>query len=190
MRLFTSAAVLLSLLLPAPATVAAADCPPILEHEERLLHSSERINLCERFAGRPLLIVNTASHCGFTGQFSSLEALHQRYGERGLGILGVPSDSFNQAARDEEAAARVCYVNYGVTFPMLSTQVVRGSDAHPLFRALAQEVGEPRWNFNKFLLDGEGRVVRRFDSTTAPLSDELTRAVETLLGGSADAGRR
>lgn len=158
-----------------------ANCPDILNHEVRKLRSTESVNLCDAFAGKPLLIVNTASHCGFTPQFETLEALHQTYKDRGLEILGVPSNDFRQAARDEEAAARICYVNYGVTFTMLAPQRVRGPDAHPVFQVLGRDAGEPTWNFNKYLIDRSGAIVQRFDSATDPMSSELRAAIEAVL---------
>ena len=163
------------------AQAAEAECPDYLSHEVRKLRSSERIDLCAEFAGKPILVVNTASHCGFTPQFSGLEALHQEYKDRGLALLGVPSDDFNQAAKDEESAAKICYVNYGVTFTMLSQQSVRGPEAHPLFKELGRAAGPPRWNFNKYLIDREGNIVRRFDSQVDPMSAELRTAVESVL---------
>ena len=109
-----------------------------------------------------------------------LEALYQRYREQGLVIVGVPSDDFKQAAPDEEAAARVCFVNYGVTFTMLSPQRVRGPDAHPLFKELARRSGAPSWNFNKYLVAPSGGV-ERFDSSVDPMSSKVQRAVRSLL---------
>ncbi|MDX2461689.1 MAG: glutathione peroxidase [Gammaproteobacteria bacterium] len=153
----------------------------MLDHDVRKLRSKEHINLCDEFAGKPLLIVNTASHCGFTPQFEGLEALHQRYKDAGLAVLGVPSNDFRQAARDEEAAARVCFVNYGVTFTMLSEQKVLGPDAHALFREMSRVAGSPKWNFNKYLVDRDGNVVQRFDSGVGPMSSTLRKAVESVL---------
>ena len=164
-----------------PAQAQQDDCPAYLEHEMRKLRSFENIDLCEQFSGKPLLIVNTASHCGFTPQFEGLETLHQAYKDKGLAIVGVPSDSFNQAAASEEAAADVCYINYGVTFTMLSQQQVRGPNTHPLFKELARQAGEPSWNFNKYLLDRDGNVLKRFGSMVKPMSSKLTEAVESVL---------
>lgn len=156
-------------------------CPDYLSQEVRKLRSSERIDLCDAFGGRPMLIVNTASHCGFTPQFEGLEALYQLYKDRGLVVLGVPSNDFRQAAKDEETAAKVCYVNYGVTFTMLAQQKVTGPDAHPLFLRLGREAGPPEWNFTKYLVDREGRIVRRFDTAVEPMSPALREAVESVL---------
>ena len=158
-----------------------SECPGFLNQEVRKLRSTETVNLCGAFRGRPLLIVNTASHCGFTPQFAGLEALHQRYRKQGLVVVGVPSDDFHQAAPDEASAARVCFVNYGVTFLMLSPQRVRGPDAHPLFQELARVSGAPSWNFNKYLVDRAGETVQRFGSNVDPMSPSLQSAVRALL---------
>ncbi len=161
-----------------------AACPDILNHEMKRLHSSESMNLCAEFAGKPVLIVNTASHCGFTPQFDSLEAMHQRYRDKGIGFLGVASNSFNQEAATEKGAADVCYINYGVTFDMAAPVPVKGADAHPLFRQLADQSRAPRWNFNKYVLDRNGQVAGVFDSSTAPDSPAITGLLNQLASGS------
>lgn len=166
---------------PAVAETAAPACPAHFDHELRRLHSSETVNLCEALAGRPVLIVNTASHCGFTPQFKGLEALHRTYADKGLVVVGFPSNDFRQAARDEEKAAEVCYANYGVTFTMLSPVKVRGDDAHPLFVELARQSSAPGWNFNKYVVDREGRVVEHFGSFTGPDSEKMREAIERVL---------
>ncbi len=170
-----------ALLLTLGVSTAQASCPDYLNHSMRRLHSQEEVNLCEVTAGKPVLIVNTASHCGFTPQFKGLEALHQNYGERGLVVVGFASDSFKQEANSEEEAADVCYVNYGVSFTMLAPTPVRGADANPVFQALGAAAGEPRWNFNKYLVDGQGSVVEHFDSSTSPDSEQLSAAIEKVL---------
>lgn len=161
--------------------VRADSCPAFLDHDYRRLHSAESVNLCDAFSGQPLLVVNTASHCGFTGQFEQLEALHQRYQERGLAVVGFASNDFNQEAASEEEAASVCYENFGVTFTMVAPTGVRGEQANPLFRELARQTQAPGWNFNKYLVSAEGQVTQHFDSQVAPDSEELTRQVEVLL---------
>jgi glutathione peroxidase len=163
------------------AQSAERECATYLDQNVRKLRTSEQINLCDAFAGKPLLIVNTASHCGFTPQFKGLEALHRQYKDQGLTVLGVPSNDFRQAAKDEESAARVCFVNYGVTFVMLSQQKVRGPDAHPLFQELNRSAGPPEWNFNKYLVDRDGNVLERFDSAVDPMSPRMRAAVESVL---------
>ncbi len=172
-------------LLLAPA-LSLAGCPEYLDHAMRKLHSKEEVNICALQDGRPMLIVNTASHCGYTRQFAGLEALHRNYGDRGLVVVGFASDDFRQEARDEAEAAQVCYVNYGVTFTMISPSAVRGADANPVFRALAEQSGEPSWNFNKYLVDGSGKVVQHFGSSTEPDSGTLTEAIEGVLAAAAD----
>ncbi|MBE0483269.1 MAG: glutathione peroxidase [Bacterioplanes sp.] len=155
----------------------AWQCPPIFQHQMRQLHSSQVLDLCEVVAGRPVLLVNTASHCGFTKQFADLEAIHQRYKDRGLVVLGVSSDSFNQEADDEAAAADVCFRNFGVSFTMLATVPVRGDEAHPLFQEVARQDVAPKWNFYKYQIDHSGKVVASNSSMRLP-SD---RALEALL---------
>jgi glutathione peroxidase len=173
--------VLPSLALLVLAGTAGASPDDLYDHELRRLHSSESVNLREQFAGQPLLIVNTASHCGFTGQFSGLEQLHQTYSEAGLRVVGFPSNDFRQEAADEADAAAVCFVNYGVTFDMFAPISVRGSDAHPIFRELARQSQAPRWNFYKYLVNREGEVVQVFSSMTSPDSERLRTAIEKLL---------
>jgi glutathione peroxidase len=168
-----------TLLLPTP--VAAAECPAFLKTEFKRLRSAEKLNLCEAYAGKPLLIVNTASHCGYTSQFEGLEALHQKYRVRGLVVLGFPSDDFRQEAADEAEVAEVCFVNYGVKFPMFAPSSVTGAKANPVFRELARQAREPSWNFNKYLVSPEGKVVAVFGSSVKPESKELNAAIEKLL---------
>ena len=161
--------------------MAFAECPALLDQQMRPLGKQETASLCERYAGHPLLIVNTASHCGFTKQFRGLEALNQAYRERGLRVVGFSSDDFRQEAADEAETAKVCYVNYGVSFDMYAQVHVRGEDAHPLFRELARQSEAPGWNFYKYLVDREGKVVAAFPSGTAPDDKTLRAAIEKLL---------
>lgn len=160
---------------------AAGECPAYLDQEFRKLHSAEKVNLCSDFGGRPMFIINTASFCGFTPQFKGLEALHQKYGPRGLVLLGFPSNDFHQAAASEAESADVCYLNYGVTFTMLSPVSVKGANAHPLFKELARQSKPPRWNFNKYLVNSSGQVIQHFGSSVTPESPTLTAPIESLL---------
>ena len=176
----TAAAVLVAGLLLG-GEVTAAQCPAFLNQDFKKLRSEQSINLCEAYAGKPLLIVNTASHCGYTPQFKGLEALNQKYRARGLVVVGFPSDDFNQEARQETETAEICYINYGVTFTMLSPSVVTGTSANPVFKELARKSSSPSWNFNKYLVSADGKVVQRFDSNVKPDSAKLTRAIEQLL---------
>lgn len=146
----------------------------------RRLHSSESVNLREVMGEGPVLIVNTASRCGFTRQFEGLEALHQAYKKRGLSVIGVSSNDFRQEL-DEAAAADVCFVNFGVTFDMMAPVHVKGDKAHPMFAELARQTAPPEWNFNKYLLDREARVVAHFPSPVDPMSAAIRQAVERLL---------
>ena len=163
------------------AVNAQAACPDYLDQDMRKLHSKETVNLCAISSGKPVLIINTASHCGYTKQFKGLEALNQQYRDQGLQIIGFASNDFRQEAKDEEKAAEVCYVNYGVTFTMLAPSHVRGDEANPVFQELAKQSQAPSWNFNKYLLDGNGNVVEHFESSTGPDDAALTSAIESLL---------
>jgi glutathione peroxidase len=173
---------LLSLALGATEAADAVQCSGPLQGEQRLLRSEERMDLCTYSHDKVVLVVNTASQCGFTGQFEGLEALHQSYKARGFSVLGFPSDSFSQEYGDEQATAEVCFINYGVTFPMMATSNVRGSEINPVFAALIKDTGEtPRWNFYKYLVDREGQVIGVYSSTTRPDDQTLLRDIERAL---------
>lgn len=176
-------------LLAMAACIAHADpCPAWLDHDYTRLHSKEPINVCKAFAGKPLLIVNTASHCGYTPQFKGLEALHEKYRDRGLVVIGFPSDDFLQEAKDEAETAQICYINYGVKFTMLAPTSVRGKNVNATFRELARQTQAPSWNFHKYLVRPDGKVVAHYGSTVTPESLELNRAIESLLQASAAKG--
>lgn len=165
-----------------PVTPArSGECPAFLDHEFQRLHSSDRVNLCAAYGGQPMLIVNTASHCGFTPQFKGLEALHRAYGERGLVVIGFPSDDFDQEAASQAETAEVCYRNFGVTFTMVAPSSVKGPEANPVFKELARQSREPGWNFSKYLVRPDGTVAAAFGSRVDPDSAELREAIEQLL---------
>jgi glutathione peroxidase len=169
---------------PAPVAAAAPQaqaCPAYLDHDFRKLHSSQTVNLCKAFAGKPLLIVNTASHCGYTPQFKGLEAVSKKYKDRGLVVVGFASNDFNQEDADEGKAAEICEQNFGVTFTMLAPQKVKGADANPVFAELARQTQAPGWNFNKYLVQADGKVARYMDSKVTPESPQFSEAVEALL---------
>ncbi|MFK7977225.1 MAG: glutathione peroxidase [Halioglobus sp.] len=169
------------LLLTVASGSAHASCPAVFDHTMRKLHSTEQVNLCEAAAGKPALLVNTASHCGFTPQLKGLEALSQKYASEGLVVIGFASDDFRQAAKDEAEAATICYKNYGVKFLMMAPTSVKGNGANPVFTELANQSTPPKWNFNKYLVDRDGKVVSHFGSSTKPDSEALTTAIEGVL---------
>ena len=140
----------------------------------------------KQYKGQPLLIVNTASACGFTPQFAGLEDLHTTYGKRGLVVLGFPCNQFGgQDKGENDTIAEFCQINYGVTFPMMAKIDVNGSDAHPLYQWLAIEapglLGSKsiKWNFTKFLVGRDGQVIKRYAPTDTPQS--MAKDIEALL---------
>lgn len=155
-------------------------CDDFTNVDIRKLRSKESINLCD-YKNKPLLIVNTASNCGFTPQFESLEKLHKTYKDEGLVILGFPSDDFFQEEDNEKETAKVCFINYGVTFPMFSTSEVRGSDANPIFKHLNEQTSSPNWNFYKYLVSADRKTILRFNSKVKPDSEKMIKAVENSL---------
>jgi glutathione peroxidase len=164
------------------ANLMAGQCPDYLNQNIKKLHSEKTLNICEVYAGKPLLIINTASFCGYTPQFSGLEKLYKAYKDKGLVVLGFASNDFKQEAKDDKEIANVCFINYGVTFDMFAPIKVTGSSAHPLFKALAAQSKEPAWNFNKYLVNAEGKVVNYFDSNVTPDSIAMKQAIDKLLG--------
>lgn len=175
-----------------PLVVEAEDASvAIIDHTVESL-TGETVELAS-FRGRPMLIVNSASKCGYTPQYESLQKLHERYGERGLVVIGFPSNDFgNQEPGTAEEIGNFCRLNYGVTFPMMAKVHTKGPDQAPVYRALTAESGEEfqgeiKWNFTKFLVDPEGRVVARFESSVDPLDEQVTSAVEAQLAASVPA---
>lgn len=168
-------------LLPLGGQAAEAD---LLDVRVRTLAGEELVHLKSAYAGKVVLIVNTASKCGFTGQYEGLEALYRRYREQGLVVLGFPSNDFaNQEPGTEKEIQAFCRTTYSVEFPMFEKVHVRGAQAHPLFKALAAHPNGaiPKWNFYKYLLDRDGRLVESYGSITAPDSKRLIRRIEALL---------
>lgn len=136
----------------------------------------------EAWRGQPILVVNTASLCGFTPQYADLQALHERYADQGLVVLAVPSDDFRQELDDDHAVEQYCRVTLGVDVPLTRITPVRGEDAHPFYRWLAEEHGvEPTWNFNKALIGTEGEFLGFWGSTTRPTDAQITGLIEAQL---------
>jgi glutathione peroxidase len=179
-----SAVAALAFLLPpgASAQDAAPDCPSILQHTFLRLQDEKPQALCQ-YAGKVVLVVNTASFCGFTPQYKGLEALDSKYRSRGLVVLGFPSNDFAQESGSNKQIADFCESTFGVKFPMFVKSSVRGADANPLFRQLAQASGTtPKWNFYKYLIARDGKVVESYSSMTAPDDRGFVREVEKQLG--------
>lgn len=176
------ALILLLLSLPAAYAETPTHCPgSVLDSRLPRLTGAEE-SLCVHH-GKVVLAVNTASECGFTPQYEGLEALYQRYRERGLVIIGIPSDQFGgQEYADDAEIARFCKINFGVSFPMYTRSSVIGDDAIPLYRALAEATGEvPRWNFHKYLIARDGRALGAWDSRVTPEAPALVQAIEAAL---------
>ncbi|MEM1351143.1 MAG: glutathione peroxidase [Pseudomonadota bacterium] len=139
------------------------------------------------WAGQPVLVVNTASQCGFTGQYAGLQTLYDTYRAEGLVVFAVPSDDFNQELGSADEVKEFCEIHYGLDLPMADITRVKGSKAHPFYQAVRAETGfVPRWNFNKVLIGPDGRIVATWGSRTKPMSTEITNAVEALLEKTGD----
>ena len=165
------------------AGAAGAACPPALDFEMRTLDGAGQVHLCEAYLGRVVLIVNTASKCAYTPQYEGLEALHAGYEGRGLAVLGFPSNDFGaQEPASEDRIQEFCRLTYGVRFPMFAKTHAAQGTAGPFYRTLGALAGEfPRWNFHKYLLDRQGRLVASFPSAVAPDDPRLVSAIEELL---------
>ncbi len=166
----------------AAATAAApAGCPALLNQRFDRLQDEAPQSLCQ-YAGKVLLVVNTASYCGFTGQYKGLEALYAQYRDRGLVVLGFPSNDFAQERGSNAQIAEFCENTYGVKFPMFSKSAVRGADASPFYRQLAEQAGQaPRWNFHKYVIGRDGKVVGSFGSSVDPQSPKVVELIERQL---------
>ena len=164
------------------SAAVADECPDLLKFMKRKLNSQETVNLCDEFKGKTLLIVNTASYCGFTPQFEGLEALYSEYKDQNFSVLGFPSHDFNQEDQDEGKTAELCELTYGVKFPMFEATTVKGDDADPLYRKLAEQSGSaPKWNFYKYLVDKNGQVIDSYSSFTKPEDKDFRAEIEKAL---------
>ena len=166
---------------PAKAAETAKDAAPAPDAPFRSIEGGD-LSL-SAYRGGPVLLVNTASMCGFTHQYDGLQKLWDEHREAGLTVLAVPSDAFNQEYADNGEVKEFCEVNFGLTLPMTEVTDVKGADAHPVYKWLRESHGfTPGWNFNKVLLDGEGRFVKAWGSGARPTGGEIERAVEAVLG--------
>jgi glutathione peroxidase len=171
--------ILLLLVLSALPTLAGA-CPMLLDHRYASLQGKP-VNLCE-FAGRPILVVNTASKCGYTPQFEKLEGMHKRYQGRGLVVLGFPSNDFNQELATNKEIAEFCKLTYFVEFPMIEQGSVTGPGANDFYKQLAAATGTaPRWNFHKYLIAPDGKTVLSFDTRVEPDAREIMSKLQPML---------
>ncbi len=167
----------------APAAVRPlASCPAILKQNFKRLQDEAPQDLCQ-YAGKVVLVVNTASYCGFTKQYEGLEKLYAKYGSRGLVVLGFPSNDFGkQEPGNAKEIADLCFNTYGVKFPMFAKSVVTGPDANPLHASLAKATGQaPKWNFTKYLIGRDGKVLEHFPSKVTPEDPALVGKIEGAL---------
>ena len=164
------------------AVAAPQACPALLHYTFNRLQDDAPQDLCQ-YAGKVVLVVNTASFCGFTKQYEGLEALYAKYKERGLVVLGFPSNDFGQQEPGSaKEIADFCYNTYGVKFPMMAKSSVQGSAANPLYVALIKASGTtPKWNFYKYLIDRQGNLVDSYSSITTPDSATLVQQIESAL---------
>jgi glutathione peroxidase len=192
-RLLTAVASFAALLLPG-SRAAAGQGPTTVYDLQAETIDGETVSLSD-FKGKVLLIVNSASRCGFTPQYAGLEELWERYRDQGLVVLAFPSNDFaNQDPGTNDEIAQFCKARYDVSFPLFAKVKVRGDEQHPLFRALTDGSTNPdlsgpiRWNFHKFLVGRDGKLVARFGSMTKPTRRKLTKAVEAALAVAAPQG--
>ena len=165
-----------------PLDSKAAVCPALWQKNLPRLQDDSPQNLCQ-YSGKVALVVNTASYCGFTSQYQGLEKVYARFQQRGLVVMGFPSNDFGQQEPgNSKQIADLCFNTYGVKFPMFAKSAVTGLQANPLFKELAAQTGQsPRWNFHKYLVDRRGKVVGSFPSDTSPEDPKLIAQIEKVL---------
>jgi glutathione peroxidase len=168
--------------LPAKADVTAEkNCPALLNHTFPRLQDEQPQSLCQ-YSGKVILVVNTASYCGFTYQYKDLEALYEKYKGKGLVVLGFPSNDFLQEKNNNKDIAEFCYNTYGVIFPMFAASSVRGDKANSLYQELIKRTGQaPGWNFYKYLIDRTGSQIYSYGSKTEPTDKKFLETLEQLL---------
>ena len=178
-------AALLALSIMTPSLASADEAKVVNAHDFGFTSIEGAPLPLETFSGKAVLVVNTASRCGFTHQYADLQAVWERYRDRGLIVLGVPSNDFGgQEPGTEAEIKQFCEVNFDVDFPMTSKVHVKGEDAHPFYIWAKQQLGalaQPQWNFHKYLIAPDGRLVDWFATTTSPTAEKVTRTIEANL---------
>jgi glutathione peroxidase len=161
----------------------AMRCPITLDFTKRTLASDQDVNLCKEYLGKVVLVVNTASKCGYTPQYEGLEALYRKYKDKGLVVLGFPSNDFGgQEPGSEKQIQDFCRLTYGVEFPMFEKTRAAKANADPIYRTLGDMAGEyPQWNFHKYVLDRQGRLIASYNSRIKPQSKTVIETIERLL---------
>ncbi len=182
-RLAIFAQLICLLLLVVPSISSASNCTQILNVTKNRLASDQPVNLCDEYRNKVILIVNTASFCGFTKQYKGLENLYQRYNKKGLVVLGFPSNDFGeQDPGSEHEIAAFCERTFKVKFPMFEKTNVAQGTTDPLYSTLASIAGEyPQWNFHKYLISREGKLIGSFQSRIKPEDAQIIRQIEKLL---------
>lgn len=162
------------------STSVNAACSGIYNHQFTTLQG-EKINLCD-YQDKPILVVNTASKCGFTPQFEALEGLYSKNKDKGLLVIGFPSNDFRQDPGNNKEIGDFCKMTYGVKFPMVTKSAVSGKDANPFYKELAEKSGTaPQWNFYKYVITPGGKEVFAFESTVQPSSADITNKIKPYL---------
>jgi glutathione peroxidase len=180
MKKLLSYKLLLSLLLLGAANMANAACSELYNHQLTTLQG-DKINLCD-YQDKPILVVNTASKCGFTPQFDALEALYAKYKSKGLLVIGFPSNDFKQEPGDNKQIGDFCKLTYSVKFPMMTKSVVTGTNASPFYKQLSAKTGqEPQWNFYKYVILPGGKEVFAYSSDVKPDSAEILGRIKPSL---------
>ena len=183
LRTLLAAVTLAVVISPAARAQAAGDatCPPLLRHSFNRLQDGSPQSLCQ-YRGKVILVVNTASKCGYTKQFDALEGMYARYKDRGLVVIGFPSNDFNQELETNKEIAEFCRTTYGVKFPLFQKDAGGSLTVNPFYVELAKATGQaPKWNFYKYVVDRDGKAVASFKSSITPDSRELTTLIERLL---------
>ena len=174
-------ACLTALTISAASCAWAGDCPPLLDHSFPGLVDGKPQSLCQ-YRGKVILVVNTASYCGFTSQYDGLEKLNARLADKGLVVLGFPSNDFQQEPSTNKEIGDFCRLTYGVRFPMFGKSSVSGRDANPFYRRLADITGNPpQWNFHKYLINRDATRVLAFGSSVGPDSNALLKKIDEFL---------